>query len=323
MTSELKGLQVVLGAGPVGRTLVHSLLDRDLRVRIVTRSGRAQLPEGAEHVSADIADAMEARRVCTGATAIYGCLGMGYGGWAEQWPPLMAGMLAGAESAGARFIFADNLYMYGPVDGQLHENLPLTGYGSKPAIRTQLTRMWQRAHRQGRVQAATLRASDFFGPAVTMAALGSMVFGPAIHGRTALLAGDVRMPHSFTYVPDLVRAMLSVAEADDDALGQAYHVPNAPALPIRDVVEMIFHTAGEQPRLNVMPNWMLGIAGLFNPELRELSEMMYQWTRPFVVDHSKFAARFWGNPTPLDDAIWSTVAWYKSQAAFLSAAPSR
>ena len=65
---------------------------------------------------------------------VYGCVGLDYRGWPVRWPPLMAGMMAGAEAARARFIFMDNLYMYGPVDGPLTEDLPLTTYGKKPAV---------------------------------------------------------------------------------------------------------------------------------------------------------------------------------------------
>jgi hypothetical protein len=51
-------------------------------------------------------------------------------------------------------------------------------YGIKPATRASLTRMWQEAHREGRVQAVALRASDFYGPFVTVAMVASPLCGP-------------------------------------------------------------------------------------------------------------------------------------------------
>jgi nucleoside-diphosphate-sugar epimerase len=63
-------VSVVLGAGPVGRALVGALHARGTRVRVVTRSGRAQVPAGVDTIAADISDADAARRACAGAGLI-------------------------------------------------------------------------------------------------------------------------------------------------------------------------------------------------------------------------------------------------------------
>ena len=144
MTEPWEKLNVVLGAGPVGRALVAELVALGRSVRMVTRSGKADVPGGVEVVAGDVSQIEDAERVCEDAGVVYGCVGMTYENWPELWPPLMKGMLAGAESAGARFIFMDNLYMYGPQKNgaMLNEDLPLTRYGKKPAARAAVTRMW-------------------------------------------------------------------------------------------------------------------------------------------------------------------------------------
>jgi hypothetical protein len=43
-----------------------------------------------------------------------------------------------AESSGAKLVFADNLYAYGPVDGPLREDLPAAARGRKGRIRIQM-----------------------------------------------------------------------------------------------------------------------------------------------------------------------------------------
>ena len=50
------GLSVVLGAGPVGRSLVERLLKDNRDVRVVTRSGVAKVSTGVEVVAGDIGD---------------------------------------------------------------------------------------------------------------------------------------------------------------------------------------------------------------------------------------------------------------------------
>ena len=60
-----------------------------------------------------------------------------------------------------------------------------------------------------------------------------------------------------------------------------------------------------------------GVAELLRTVLGCLGLPGYQgwlekWERPYEVDHSKFAARFWDDCTPLEDGIRETVRWYQS-----------
>ena len=307
-------VDVILGAGPVGLALMEQLIAEGRKVRVVTRSSRPAIPQGVDHVAASLDDPEQARRACNGAQVVFGCVGMDYRGWPERWPPLMAGMLAGAEAARAHFIFADNLYTYGPVNEPMHEGMVLTTYGKKPTTRARITEMWQEANASGRVRATSLRASDFYGPGVTNAVLGEMVAGPAMTGKTANLVGDPSAPHTFSYVPDFARGLITLAEARDDVAGEAFNLPNAPAQPVEDVVAMMYRECGHEPKTRASPDWMLGFLGLFNANIRELREMLYQWKRPFLVDHSKFAERFWDDATPLEVGIAETMRWYRSRA---------
>ena len=306
-------LSVVLGAGPVGRALVSRLLDRGDAVRVATRSGQADVGEGVEIVGADIADADQATSACAGADTLFSCVGLGYANWPELWPPMMEGMLAAAAAAEARFVFMDNLYMYGPVDVPMTEDLPLTSYGRKPATRAAITRMWQEAHEAGHVQAAAVRASDFYGPEVTMAALGATSFGRISQGKAAQVVGDVDQPHSFTYAPDVARALVTISEAGDSAMGQAWHVPNAADRTVRELLTTFANEAGKPAKVQKMPGFMMTVLALANSDVRELKEMLYQWQAPFQCDHSKFGSQFWNDPTPFEEGIPVTADWYERQ----------
>ncbi len=309
--SSSPGLSVVLGAGPVGQSLIHRLVDAGRSVRVASRSGKVPAPPGVEVVAADIADLDRAKEVCAGASVVYGCVGLGYADWPTLWPPMMDGMLAGAAAAGARFVFMDNCYMYGPVDQPMHEDMPLTDYGNKPATRSRLTRMWQAAHDEGRVEAASVRASDFYGPGVTQAALGDPAFGRIVSGKSAQVFGDPDLPHSFTYVPDIARALMSVADADD-AMGQAWNVPNAPDRTVREILTLFAEKADRPLKVQAMPKWMMSLVALINSDVRELKEMLYQWERPFHVDASKFSDRFWSDATSFEDGLAATAASHSS-----------
>jgi nucleoside-diphosphate-sugar epimerase len=41
--------------------------------------------------------------------------------------------------------------------------------------------------------------------------------------------------------------------------------------------------------------------------------MLYEFEEPFVVDHSKFEEAFGEQATPLREAIWGTVRWYREE----------
>lgn len=305
-----EGRAVVLGAGPVGVALIDRLVADGVETRVVTRSGQATVPTGVEVVAADVSDSARAIKACKDSRIVYSCVGLSYQGWPEKWPPMMAGMLDGAEAAGARFVFMDNCYMYGPVTVPMTEDLPLTSYGNKPATRAKITRMWQQAHESGRVEAASVRASDFYGPGVSLAALGDLSIGRMAKGKSAQVVGDVDHPHSFAYVPDIARALVSVGDADD-AMGQAWNVPNAPDMTVRQILQMFADEFGTPLKIQTMPKPLMSVLGLFNADVRELKEMLYQWQRPFHVDATKFSTRFWSDPTPWDQGITETVVSHR------------
>jgi nucleoside-diphosphate-sugar epimerase len=68
-----RALHVVLGTGPLGLAVARLLAGRGERVRAVSRSGRADLPEDVEVVTADVAEAAEVGRACDGAAVVYHC----------------------------------------------------------------------------------------------------------------------------------------------------------------------------------------------------------------------------------------------------------
>jgi hypothetical protein len=51
------------------------------------------------------------------------------------------------------------------------------------------------------------------------------------------------------------------------------------------------------------------------PILRELGEMGYQWSEPFLTDDSAFRARFATRATPLDQGARAMVDWGRQHYA--------
>jgi nucleoside-diphosphate-sugar epimerase len=307
-------LHVVFGTGAVGMSVMDALVQRSpRRVRMVNRSGRASVPEGVEVVGGDAADPTFTREASAGASVVYFALNPPYDKWPELFPPLQTGVLEGAASAGAKLIAMENLYMYGLTGGRpLTEDLPYAPNTRKGTVRARMSEELMEAHQSGKVRVAIGRASDFFGPRVIASAAGEQVFGRAVEGKSAQVAGDPDQPHTYTYAPDIGRGLVALGE-HVEALGQVWHLPSPETLTTRQFVETIFEEVGKPARIQAAPKIVLRVMGLFNPGMREMIEMLYEFEEPFVVDDSKFEQAFGEQATPLKEAIGETVRWYRTK----------
>jgi nucleoside-diphosphate-sugar epimerase len=274
-----------------------------------------EVPQGVELVAADLYDAAAVRKVAQGAAVAYQCAQPHYWEWPEKFPPLQAAIIEGLAGGGTRLVIAENLYMYGDTDGRpLTEELPYRAHTRKGKVRAAMAEAALAAHRAGKVKVAIGRASDFFGPWALGSSHGERVFYPALAGKAASFLGKLDIPHSATYISDFGRALVLLGERDE-ALGQAWHVPNdRPQITQRQFAELIFEGVGLPPKARGMGKLMLRLGGLFVPAAREMVEMAYEFEKPFVVDSSKFEKAFGMKGTPLPEAIRETVAWYRQHS---------
>jgi len=310
LMSKDQNLHVVLGTGPLGQAVARALQTRDHRVRMVNRSGTGDVPTGVDLVAADITNPNQARRACSGAAVVYHCMATAYTDWPETLPPLMQGAINGAAAAEARLVYGDNLYMYGPPEGPLTEDLPYAATTRKGQVRAQVAETLMMAHRKGEVAAVIGRGSDFYGPGVTDSKMGDMVFGRIVDGKSARVLGDPDQPHTYTYIDDFGRALVTLGE-EDTALGETWHVPSAETVTTRQFVDMIFEEVGEPASISAAPSWVIRAMGWFNPTMREVAEMLYEFEEAFVVDHGKYETAFGTKVTPHRDGIRCTLEWYR------------
>ena len=276
----------------------------------MSRHTAVGLPEGVETVEADITDPAAAGPAIAGGAVVYHAASAPYHRWPELLPPLMRGVVAGARAAGARIVYADNLYAYGPVDGPLTEDLPARATGPNGRVRAALADQLMDADARGSVRAAIGRASDFYGPWGRQSTAGERLFVPALRGKATQVLGDPDIPHTYTYLGDFARGLATLGTRDD-ALGQVWHLPSAETLTTRGFIQLVYEAAGGPTRLSVMPPALLGLLALVSPMLKAVKEQQYQRDRSWVVDHGKFARAFGAEVTPHADAIALTVAWWR------------
>jgi len=305
-------LHVIIGAGPAGTATALGLAAAGQHVRVITRSGTGPDADGIENIAADAADAGRLARLAAGAEVIYNCASPPYHRWPQDWPPLAAAVLAAAEHAGAVLVTMSNLYGYGPVAHPITEGDPLAAAGPKGRTRAAVWAQALAAHQAGRVRAAEARASDFFGPGVRgQSPVGQRSIPRLLAGRPIAVLGDPGAPHSWTYVPDIAAALVTLG-ASERAWGHAWHVPTSAPMSQRGIFTALARIAGAPaPRLRPVPPWLLRAAGLAVPSLRELGEVAYQFTGPFVMDSAAFQDTFGTGPTPAGQALAATVTWWQ------------
>ncbi|MDX2078862.1 MAG: SDR family oxidoreductase [bacterium] len=304
-------LHVVFGTGPLGKSTMLELVKHGKQVRMVNRSGTAKnLPQGVEVVKGDAYDSAQVAQLTKGAVAVYQCAQPHYYEWAEKFPPLQAAIIEGVSQSGAKLIVGDNLYMYGDPNGKpIREDSPINPHTRKGKVRAALSQVVLDAHKSGKIRAAIGRASDFFGPEDEVS--GGLTYRPALVGKTANALGNADVPHTYTYVRDF-GTLLATLGMNDKALGQIWFTPSAPAITQRDYLQKIYNEAGQPLKIRVGTRPILRVMGLFDKNVREIIEMMYEFEKPFIMDSSKAEKAFGLKATPLDVAIKETIAYFRA-----------
>ncbi|PSB03934.1 SDR family oxidoreductase [Merismopedia glauca] len=309
MTSDLE-LHTIFGTGPLGQAVMRELLARGKQIRMVNRSGQANVPQGVEVVAADAYDPTSTKAVTAGSTVVYQCAQPAYTEWPQKFPPLQAAIVAGVAANGAKLIVGDNLYMYGLVNTPLKEDLPNAAITRKGRTRARMAEELLAAHQKGQIRVAIGRSSDFFGPLVLGSLVGERVFPAILAGKSTEGIGNIDLPHTYTFISDFGKALVVLGEKEE-ALGQIWHVPNAETVTTRQFLEIAFAEAGHPPKIKSMGKLMMQIAGLFIPEAKETVEMMYEFEHPFIVDSRKYIQAFGNHATPLKEALRQTLDWYR------------
>lgn len=315
--TDTKGLITVFGYGPTGEATVERLLARGQAVRVVQRKRPANLPAGVAFATCDVLNLDDVKRALAGAEQAVVAIGFEYTGkaWKASWPKAMRNLLAAAEAANVRIVQIDNMYQYGPQDEPLHEDMPLTSHGVKPAVRSEITRMWKKAAREGRIRWASLRAPDFYGAGVGRSHIGDTGLAAIAKGKPATMLMNPDQPHAFAYVPDIARAAVSLLDAGDNAFNQVWHVPCAPTRTARELLQIGADAVGQKLRVTAIPTPLLPVLGLAVPFMKEYAELRFTWNRPYHVDATKFGRRFWSDATPFEVGIPAAIRSFPAAEA--------
>lgn len=299
-------MQTILGSGgAIGTPLAKELKAYTQQIRLVARNPK-QVNGDDELFPADLTSAAQVDKAVAGSEVVYLTVGLEYNikVWRRDWPLIMKNVIDACLKHDARLVFLDNVYVYAPeAIPHMTEASPVAPSSKKGKVRMALLQMILQAIREHGLKALIARSADFYGPGIKNSPLGITVLDKFRKGQKAFWQADAGKIHSFTYTPDAAKATALLANTPD-AYGEAWHLPtSAEKLTGKDFINRIAAALQVPPRYYVLSKFMMSLAGLFVPMVRELREMAYQYDRDYFFDSSKFEQRFHFTPVSYAEGI--------------------
>ena len=301
-------MQTILGAGgAIGKELAREIHTYTNDIRLVSRNPKA-VNKNDQLMTADLTSAEHVDRAVEGSDVVYLTVGLDYKAsvWKKQWPLIMRNVIDSCKKNGAKLVFFDNVYMYDrDYLANMTEDIPTRPTSRKGEVRTQVVQMLLDEMKTGKITALIARSADFIGP--TNSVLVEMVYKNFIKGKKANWFSKTDKIHSFTNTIDAARGTAKLGNAPD-AYGQVWHLPTSDArLTGKDWINLFANEMGVEPKISILPDWMLAILGLFIPILKEMKEMSYQYDRDYFFNSNKFNNRFGYKPISPDEGVKKLV----------------
>jgi nucleoside-diphosphate-sugar epimerase len=303
-------MQTILGAnGTIGSVLTKELVNYTNKIRLVSRNPR-KVNESDDLFPADLSNPAFVDQAVEGSDVVYLVVGFDYNlkVWEEKWPTLMRATINACIKHNARLVFFDNVYSY-DINAIPHmtEESEYNPPSRKGAVRKQISQMLMDEVKAGKLMALIARSADFYGPGNDKSFANEMVYKNFLKGRRANWFIDADKKHSFTYTPDAAKATALLGNTDD-AYNTIWHLPtDKNTITGREFIELFSKEMKVPNKLVVMPMWMVRLAGIFVPVLKEMREMMYQYDRDYFFDSSKFDKRFNFKTTTYQEGVRMTV----------------
>ncbi len=303
-------MQTILGSGgAIGVELAKALNKYTNEIRMVSRNPQ-KIHETDELLAADLLDTANIDRAIKGSSIVYVTVGFPYNLkiWKNTWPKFIRDVIDACVAHQSKLVFFDNIYMYDSnhLNG-MNEETPIHPPSEKGKIRAQIANMIMAKVQEGKLTALIARSADFYGPSIQTSMLTETVFKPFSTGKRASWMASLNYKHSFTYTPDAGKATAILGNSEK-AYNQVWHLPTSQnPYTGREWIEQIAREMDVEPKIMVATKFIVRLIGLFNPIMREMPEMMYQYDRDYVFNSDKFAKHFDFKVTPYIQGIKEIV----------------
>jgi nucleoside-diphosphate-sugar epimerase len=303
-------MQTILGSGGViGRELAKALIKYTYKIRLVSRT--PQKVNSTDSVfPCNLLEESKVSEAVKGSQIAYLTAGLPYDAkvWQSTWPELMKNVIEACKTHRVKLVFFDNVYMYDPnCVSHLTEETRINPLSKKGMVRAQIAQMILNEVEAGNLRALIARSADFYGPDNDKSVLGETVFKNLKNGKKANWLCSVNYKHSFTFTPDAGKATALLGNSAE-AYNQVWHLPTAKApLTGKEWIAAFAKEMNLNPKYRVAGKNMVRLLGLFDPLMKELVEMLYQYDQDYCFDSSKFESHYDLRPTPYLEGIRQIV----------------
>ncbi|HZY67240.1 MAG TPA: NAD-dependent epimerase/dehydratase family protein [Devosia sp.] len=303
-----KGQVIVLGVnGHIGRVVAEAFVAAGWEVSGMAREDRYRIP-GVRFVRGN-SDSVEEMRAAIGdIDLVVNALNLPYASWDKgRKEAQMERVLAAMGTGGKTMLFPGNIYNFNQTNRFISPGLPQQPQTPRGAIRQRVEASFRAAAERGDLQVIILRAGDFYGPGSVNDWFDLAILREAAKGKVATM-GLPGVGHAWAYLPDLARAFEALGSLRR-TLGafEDFHFPGHFATP-EEMAAAILRNAPRPLRVGSFPLVLLKLFGLFDPTMREISKMDYQWRHPLELRDPRLEALLGpGFATPFDAAIRATI----------------
>ena len=304
-------MQTILGSGgAIGIELAKVLNEYSTDIRLVSRNPK-KVNERDELFPADLLNPRDVREAVEGSSIVYVTVGFPYAykTWKQSWPVFIKNVIDACLEFKSKLVFFDNIYMYdlNHLDGMTEDTL-IKPPSKKGVIRAEIADMIMDKVKEGKLTALIARSADFYGPGIkNTSVLTETVFNPLSKGKKANWMASLNFKHSYPYTPDAGKATALLGNSEK-AYNQVWHLPTAEnPLTGREWIDTIANEMGVEPKYQVATKFIVNLLGLFNPIMREMPEMMYQYDRDYIFNSDKFTNQFAFEVTPYREGIREIV----------------
>ncbi|MCY1723001.1 NAD-dependent epimerase/dehydratase family protein [Prolixibacteraceae bacterium Z1-6] len=304
-------VQVILGAGgAIGVDLAKELKNYTNKIRLVGRNPQ-KVNDDDELFACDMTDANAVSEAVKDTEIAYLTIGLPYKTkvWKNHWSVVMQNTLEACKKHNTKLVFFDNIYMYNPNSlYPMNEETEMMPSSQKGKVRALVAQMLMEEVNAGNLEALIARSADFYGPGINNSVLNETVYANLKAGKKANWLCSAKFAHNFTYTPDAAKATALLGNTQS-AYGQVWHLPTAKPWTGEQWINAFANELGIEPKTQVAPKFMVRIIGLFNPIMKELVEMLYQYDRDYNFDSSKFETAFDFKPTSNEDGVKAVVQY--------------
>lgn len=299
---------IILGSnGHLGHAAMVGFRDAGWAVTGLGRTNRKPV-EGTRFIAgdADVSDVVKAA-IAEADVIVYG-LHLPYDKWGNgRAERQLQVVLDAMKGSGKTLLFPGTIYNYRADDRVVSPDLRQSGEKARGGIRIRLEDMIRAAAEAGDIQAIIIRAGDFFGPGNRDEWFGQAMLMDEKKGRLYHMA-DLKLRHSWAYLPDLGRAFAKVAEQRKSLSAfENFHFAGH-WVSHGQIMAAAQAGLGRKMKVASLPWWMLRAMGLVNPVMRDICEMRYLWNNEMeLVDPRLDSLLGQGFTTPFEAAVAATV----------------